>query len=188
MSGLDPTYPSIPVFSFLGFVVALIPLPWMLQSWNVGACAFSIWAALQCLDDFIRLVVWRDNFNNVAPVYCDICQSILFSLSYVNLNLRLNSQSSANNFDICNPSLLLGNQPPALSDNTTQQHRSFQKRGTDWLPCLKDDFESHSLDSLETLVTFRWPFYLRFYSPLKSASVFVLFRCRGFRLQLTLVS
>lgn len=71
---MDPTYPAIPLFNLIGFVLSLIPLPWLLQSWNIGAAAFSVWSALQCLDCGIRLVVWRNSVQNVIPVYCDICE------------------------------------------------------------------------------------------------------------------
>lgn len=72
---MDPSYPAVPLFNFLGFILVLIPLPWQLQSWNTGTCMFSIWVSLACLDCFIRTVVWRDNVNNYAPIYCDICSS-----------------------------------------------------------------------------------------------------------------
>ena len=70
---LEPTYPLIPTFNFLGFVLALVPLPWMLQSWNVGAACFSLWTALSCLDIFINTVIWRDSFFPSYPIFCDIC-------------------------------------------------------------------------------------------------------------------
>jgi pheromone a factor receptor len=71
----DPTYPLFPVFSFIGFVLCLIPLPWHLQAWNSGTCAFMIWTALSCLVGFVNSVVWSGNVNNPAPIWCDICES-----------------------------------------------------------------------------------------------------------------
>ena len=60
-----------------GFLVPLVPLPWMFRSYNVGACAFSILTSLQNLDSFVRAIVWRETVQDFAPIYCDIC-SLLF--------------------------------------------------------------------------------------------------------------
>nr|AGG68697.1 putative pheromone receptor [Flammulina velutipes]QPK40831.1 putative pheromone receptor [Flammulina velutipes] len=73
----DPTYPLLSVFSFIGFVVSLIPLPWHLQAWNSGTCAFMIWTAALCLVRFINSVIWHGNMDNVAPVWCDISTQIM---------------------------------------------------------------------------------------------------------------
>ena len=72
---LDPTYPLIPIASFLSFVIVLIPLPWHLQAWNVGTCAYMIWTAIAALNQFINSVVWANDAINRAPVWCDICES-----------------------------------------------------------------------------------------------------------------
>jgi pheromone a factor receptor len=77
----DPTYPAFPIFSFLGFVLVLVPLPWHFQAWNSGTCLFMIWTALSCLIGFINSLVWMDNVNDVAPVWCDICVSLSLSFS-----------------------------------------------------------------------------------------------------------
>lgn len=71
---LDPTYPLFPIFAFLGFILALVPLPWHLQVWNSGTCAYMIWASTACLVEFINSIVWRDNAIVVAPVWCDISE------------------------------------------------------------------------------------------------------------------
>ncbi|PIL26113.1 hypothetical protein GSI_11867 [Ganoderma sinense ZZ0214-1] len=68
----DPTYPLLPVFAFLGFVVGLIPLPWHLQAWNAGTCVYMIWASFACLIQFVNAIVWRETALSVAPVWCDI--------------------------------------------------------------------------------------------------------------------
>lgn len=70
----DPTYPLFPVFALIGFVLCLIPLPWHLQAWNSGTCAFMIWTASLCLVEFINAIVWSGNVDNVAPIWCDICK------------------------------------------------------------------------------------------------------------------
>ena len=74
----DPTYPLLPVFAFLGFVVGLIPLPWHLQAWNAGTCVYMIWASFACLIQFVNAIVWKETALSVAPVWCDICECPIF--------------------------------------------------------------------------------------------------------------
>ncbi|KAG1750490.1 pheromone A receptor-domain-containing protein [Suillus paluster] len=79
MTGLD--YPLYPTFAFLGFVFALIPLPWHLQAWNSGTCYYMIWTAISCLNQFINSIVWHNNAINWAPVWCDISIRIMLGAS-----------------------------------------------------------------------------------------------------------
>nr|AAR99648.1 7-transmembrane pheromone receptor Bar3 [Schizophyllum commune] len=78
---LDPTYPLFPTFAFLGFVLALVPLPWHLQAWNSGTCFFMVWTALGCLNQFVNSIVWKDNAINSAPIWCEISIRITMGLS-----------------------------------------------------------------------------------------------------------
>ncbi|KZT37710.1 STE3-domain-containing protein [Sistotremastrum suecicum HHB10207 ss-3] len=68
-------------FSFIGFVIVLIPMPWHLHAWNAGTCLFMTYVALGCLIHFINSIVWADNLLDPAPVYCDITTKILIGLS-----------------------------------------------------------------------------------------------------------
>ncbi|KAK7026815.1 a-factor receptor [Paramarasmius palmivorus] len=73
----DPTYPLFPILSCIGFFLSIIPLPWHIQAWNSGTCAFMLWTAAFCLVKFVNSVVWAGNVNNVAPVWCDISTQIM---------------------------------------------------------------------------------------------------------------
>ncbi|KAJ7588654.1 STE3-like pheromone receptor [Mycena floridula] len=77
LRSLDPTYPLFPILSCLGFVCSLIPLPWHLQAWNAGTCAFMIWTASYCFVTFVNSLIWAGNVDNVAPVWCDISTQII---------------------------------------------------------------------------------------------------------------
>ncbi|TRM58333.1 pheromone A receptor-domain-containing protein [Schizophyllum amplum] len=77
----DPTYPLFPILAFLGSVLALLPLPFTLQAWNVGACALAGWAATACLLSFIDSVVWAGNVVNAVPGWCDIASKLLLGAS-----------------------------------------------------------------------------------------------------------
>jgi hypothetical protein len=77
--------------SFIGFVLCCIPLRRHMQgnelvygvsnlrsscvsAWNIGTCLNMAWTGLACLTYFINSVMWNDNLNNLAPVWCDICE------------------------------------------------------------------------------------------------------------------
>lgn len=68
-------------FAFIGFVLAVIPLPWHLEAWNTGTCMYMFWAALGCLNLFINSVVWNRTARNLAPVWCDISTRIILALN-----------------------------------------------------------------------------------------------------------
>ncbi|KAI6007087.1 pheromone A receptor-domain-containing protein [Pisolithus albus] len=86
-------------FSFIGFVLCAIPLPWHLEgpsfiliffgrevtgdsrsdctAWNTGTCLYMIWTGLGCLNQFINSVVWNSDVINKAPVWCDISSKFM---------------------------------------------------------------------------------------------------------------
>jgi pheromone a factor receptor len=77
----NPTYPLLPIISFLGFFLVLIPFPWHLQGWNAGTCVYMIWVAFSCLIQFVNSIIWRNSALNVAPVWCDISSKLLIGAS-----------------------------------------------------------------------------------------------------------
>ncbi|KAF5378503.1 hypothetical protein D9615_007171 [Tricholomella constricta] len=77
----DPSYPAFSIFSFIGFILVLIPLPWHFQAWNSGTCLFMIWTAIGCLNLFINSIVWHNNAIDWAPVWCDISTRITLGVS-----------------------------------------------------------------------------------------------------------
>ena len=44
------------------------------SAWNIGTSFIMAWSGLACLNLFINSVIWNDNVNNPAPVWCDICE------------------------------------------------------------------------------------------------------------------
>lgn len=68
------------VFSGIGFILAVVPLYWHLESWNVGTCMYMIWTALGCLVFFVDSIVWSGNAINWAPVWCDIASRIIIGI------------------------------------------------------------------------------------------------------------
>ncbi|KAF8892769.1 pheromone A receptor-domain-containing protein [Mucidula mucida] len=66
------------LFSFLGLVLVILPLPWHLQAWNVGTCAYMIWTAIGCFITFISSIAWNGRYRDMAPVWCDISMFALY--------------------------------------------------------------------------------------------------------------
>jgi pheromone a factor receptor len=78
------------VFSFLGFVVVIIPLRWHLEgtlncyaailfhvmllvlAWNVGTCLYILWTALGCISGFVNSIIYKNTAQNIAPIWCYI--------------------------------------------------------------------------------------------------------------------
>ncbi|KDQ50788.1 hypothetical protein JAAARDRAFT_211492 [Jaapia argillacea MUCL 33604] len=63
-------------FSFVAFVLVLIPSFWQFEAWNVGVCCYILWTASQILNLFINSIIWDHNTINWAPVWCDISTRI----------------------------------------------------------------------------------------------------------------
>ncbi|TFK62094.1 STE3-domain-containing protein [Pluteus cervinus] len=68
-------------FSFMGFVLCMIPLPWHMEAWNTGTCLYMIWTGLGCLILFINSIVWYHNAINWSPIWCDIATKFIVGLS-----------------------------------------------------------------------------------------------------------
>ncbi|THH17673.1 hypothetical protein EW146_g3177 [Bondarzewia mesenterica] len=77
----DPSYPVFPVFTIIGFIIVLIPLPWHLQAWNSGTCLYIVWTAIACLNQFVNSLVWHGNAIDHAPIWCDISTRLIIGIA-----------------------------------------------------------------------------------------------------------
>jgi len=77
------TYPNpvFSAFSFIGFLLVSIPLPWHLEAWNTGTCLYMIWTALGCFNQFVNSIVWHHNTINWSPVWCDISSRLIIGIN-----------------------------------------------------------------------------------------------------------
>ncbi|KAJ3776341.1 pheromone receptor [Lentinula raphanica] len=81
MHASDPTFPLYPILSFLAIVVSFIPFPWHYRARNIGTCSYMLSTGLYSLVEFINSIIWADNVNNVAPVWCDISAQTIIGAS-----------------------------------------------------------------------------------------------------------
>ncbi|KAI0061190.1 fungal pheromone STE3G-protein-coupled receptor [Artomyces pyxidatus] len=75
----DPPNAVFSGFSFVGFIVALVPFYWHFRDTNVGTCLFMFWASLGCLNAFVNSIAWNGSVLNTAPVWCDISTRIIIA-------------------------------------------------------------------------------------------------------------
>jgi len=71
MNPLTP-YPITPIGSFIGFVMALLPLISQIRKLSIAVWGYAIWIAAMNLQTFVNTIIWHDNVNVVVPVWCDI--------------------------------------------------------------------------------------------------------------------
>ncbi|KAH8108401.1 GPCR fungal pheromone mating factor [Phellopilus nigrolimitatus] len=69
---MDPSYPLLPLVNFLCAFLVLLPLRSLFTHWNTGVWMYAVWVSLSCLAHAVNAIVWRDNADVVAPVWCDI--------------------------------------------------------------------------------------------------------------------
>jgi len=81
MYGGEPPNSVFSAFSFIGFLLVLIPFRWHLESWNTGTCLYMVWAGLGSLNSFINSIVWNKTVMDKAPVWCDISSRLIIGVS-----------------------------------------------------------------------------------------------------------
>lgn len=72
---MDPTYPLAPIANFVACVLVLLPLfstSIRSGSWNVAVTLFVLWTVLASIIQGVNAIIWSDNVDDVAPVWCDI--------------------------------------------------------------------------------------------------------------------
>ena len=45
-------------------------------AWNSASVLWIFWSGTSCLIHFVNAIIWHDNVDNVAPVWCDICELV----------------------------------------------------------------------------------------------------------------
>ncbi len=76
MNGLTP-YPITPIGNFIGVILALLPLISQIRKLSLAVWGYALWITEMCFQTFVNTIIWRDNVNNVAPVWCDISENLL---------------------------------------------------------------------------------------------------------------
>ncbi|KAK6974817.1 STE3-domain-containing protein [Favolaschia claudopus] len=82
---VDPTYPLYPVLCILSAFLMFLILThsFIRQSWNLAVTFLCIGLFLDNLTHGINAVVWRDNADIKAAVYCDIISRLQFFMNFL---------------------------------------------------------------------------------------------------------
>ncbi|KLO05873.1 STE3-domain-containing protein [Schizopora paradoxa] len=81
MHALTP-YPITPIGSFMGVVLALLPLTSHIRKLGLGVWGFALWTASANLILFVNTILWHNNVENTAPVWCDISTKLQFGANF----------------------------------------------------------------------------------------------------------
>jgi hypothetical protein len=71
---VDPTYPLLPVLSIICSTLLFVVLTTNLahERWNLGVLTLCFWLFIENLITGVSTIVWSDNADIKALVYCDI--------------------------------------------------------------------------------------------------------------------
>ena len=76
MGAVDPTYPLLPIFSFISVALLVTTLATGLirQNWNLVVTFLCVWLLLTNLIYGTNAIIWSDNADVKFYIYCDIGQ------------------------------------------------------------------------------------------------------------------
>lgn len=76
VTGMDPTYPLVPIANLVTCLLALLPLStFTRRSLNVAIIAFSLWVAVASLITAVDTLAWSNNSTMKLVAWCDISGS-----------------------------------------------------------------------------------------------------------------
>ena len=70
---MSPDSTVLTILAGISGVLTLIPLPWHLESWNIGTVFYMFWVSLGCFNIFIGGIVWRNDAIIRAIPWCYFC-------------------------------------------------------------------------------------------------------------------
>nr|WPS94692.1 Pheromone A receptor [Naematelia aurantialba] len=94
-------HPDYAIWTCIAFFAVVLPSPWHWRMANVSTMSLIVWLALVNLILFINTIVWRDNYEDHSPIWCDISSRLLslvnFAIPACSLSqmMRLESVASA---------------------------------------------------------------------------------------------
>jgi hypothetical protein len=77
------------IYAFIALFLLLLASPPHFRSGNIGACILVVWVFIGSLGFLVNAIVWWDNVETNAPVWCDICESAVASSTALVLCLLL---------------------------------------------------------------------------------------------------
>ncbi|KIY44535.1 fungal pheromone STE3G-protein-coupled receptor, partial [Fistulina hepatica ATCC 64428] len=75
-------YPELPLFAFLTAFLVLIPIPWHWRARNVATLSIIAWLFVVNFIYGVNALLWADNVEIKAVVWCDIATKIVVGASF----------------------------------------------------------------------------------------------------------
>ena len=76
-------HPELPYIAFIAAALVLVPLPWHWRAGNVATISIIAWLFVTNIIYGVDAIIWSDNVDSVAVIYCDICLSFTSSAAAV---------------------------------------------------------------------------------------------------------
>ena len=70
-------YPYYEILTIIGMILLLMATPFHLNMKGTSTWPFILWSFIWCLLRTVNGIVWHDRMDNIAPIWCDICGSLL---------------------------------------------------------------------------------------------------------------
>ena len=88
---MNSTYPLIPCINFLSAVLVLISIiPRSIQRpRNAGLLMLALWVFIASLLRGINAIVWSNTAQDIAPVFCDICQLLSYLVTLLMYDIAI---------------------------------------------------------------------------------------------------
>ena len=93
-STMDPSFPLSPILNLLFAILVTLLLPWRFRALSTAVRMYILWIALSCICRAVNSTVWRNNVNDVAPVWCDICTLFFHGSRLLHLHVCQQRQES----------------------------------------------------------------------------------------------
>jgi hypothetical protein len=69
-------HPELPFALAIAVILILVPLPSQIRRGNIAILTLMISTLLLTVILLVNTLVWAGSFRDVAPVWCDICESV----------------------------------------------------------------------------------------------------------------
>ena len=74
---MDPTYLLVPIINFVAAFLVLTTIPTIRRSPSLGILIYAIWITSLCVVRGTNTIIWADNVDVVAVVWCDFSELIV---------------------------------------------------------------------------------------------------------------
>ncbi|WVR04395.1 hypothetical protein IAU60_001397 [Kwoniella sp. DSM 27419] len=75
-------HPDYPFWASAALIIVALPAPWHFRARNIATLSLILWLTLANLCTFVNTIIWKDNYDDCNPIWCDISSRILLLLNF----------------------------------------------------------------------------------------------------------